>query len=114
MYEARHQVPLSRRAFRTRLAAHVLAVLALLAASLALGIAGFMAFAKLAFVDALLNASMLLSGMGPVSDFGGAAGKVFASFYALYSGLVFIVTAAMLFTPLMHRLLHKFHWSEKV
>jgi hypothetical protein len=53
--------------------------------------------------------------MGPVdTTFGGTPGKLFASFYALYSGLVFIVTAAMLFTPLMHRLLHKFHWDEKV
>ena len=57
---------------------------------------------------------MLLGGMGPVDPPHSAAGKLFAGFYALYAGLVFLVTAALLFSPLLHRLLHRFHWDEKI
>lgn len=114
MYESRHQPPLPRPAFLARLARHLALALALLAASLALGMAGYMFFEGLTGVDAFLNSAMLLGGMGPVNAPQTTAGKLFAGFYALYAGLVFIVSAALLFTPLLHRLLHRFHWSEKV
>jgi hypothetical protein len=92
---------------------HLVSAVVLVAASLGLGIAGYTAFEHLPFLDALLNSAMLLGGMGPVNAPITPAGKVFASLYALYAGLVFIVTAALLFTPLVHRLLHRFHWEEK-
>ncbi len=85
--------------------------LALLMLSLLAGMAGYVYFEQLHWLDAFLNAAMLLGGMGPVHLPLTAGGKLFAGFYALYAGLVFIVTAALLFTPLMHRLLHKFHWD---
>jgi len=73
-----------------------------------------MFFEKLAWRDAFLNAAMLLGGMGPVNPPQTDGGKLFAGIYALYAGLVFIITAALLFTPILHRLLHKFHWDDKL
>lgn len=113
MYETRQQAPLSRRSFARRLARHFVLAFGLLLASLAAGMAGYMAFEKLSWVDAFLNAAMLLGGMGPVNPPATEAGKLFAGVYALYAGLVFIVTAALLFTPILHRVMHHFHWSEK-
>jgi hypothetical protein len=67
----------------------------------------------LAWRDAFLNAAMLLGGMGPVNAPITPAGKVFAGLYALYAGLIFLVTAGLLLAPLVHRILHRFHWEEK-
>ena len=114
MYESMHQAPLSREKFAQRLLGHVLAALGLIAGSLAFGMLGYVAFEHLSWIDAFLNSSMLLGGMGPVNMPLTAAGKLFAGLYALYAGLAFIVTAALLFTPTLHRLLHRFHWDEKV
>ncbi|HEY6093589.1 MAG TPA: hypothetical protein VIU93_01420 [Gallionellaceae bacterium] len=114
MYESKQQTPLTSAKFAQRLLRHILAALALLAGSLAFGMAGYVAFEHLSWIDAFLNASMLLGGMGPVNPPQTEAGKLFAGLYALYAGLVFIVTAALLFTPILHRLLHRFHWSEKI
>lgn len=114
MYESRHQAPLTGSAFLGRMVRHAAAALALLAVSLGIGISGYMLFENLSGVDAFLNSAMLLGGMGPVDPPRTSAGKLFAGFYALYAGLIFIVTAAVLFTPVLHRLLHHFHWSEKV
>jgi hypothetical protein len=96
-----------------RLLRHSAAALGLLAGSLLIGMIGYVAFEDLSWVDAFLNASMLLGGMGPVDPPQTVAGKLFAGLYALYSGLVFIVTAAVLFAPILHRVLHRFHWDEK-
>ena len=63
-------------------------------------------------MDAFLNSAMLLGGMGPVNAPQSDAGKFFAGLYSMYAGLVFIVTAALLFTPIMHRVLHRFHWDD--
>ena len=65
----------------------------------------------LSWTDAFLNASMLLGGMGPVNIPVSTPDKLFAGFYALYSGMVFIVTAAIIFTPVLHRVLHRFYWD---
>ena len=86
----------------------------LVAASLLIGMLGYHGFEGLAWIDAFLNASMILSGMGPVNPVVTVGGKIFAGCYALFAGLVFIVTAALLFTPLLHRLMHHFHWSERL
>ena len=114
MYESKHQAPLSRAKFAQRLLGHLLAALGLLAGSLAFGMHGYVVFEHLPWIDAFLNSSMLLGGMGPVNMPQTAAGKLFAGLYALYAGLAFIVTAVLLLTPILHRLLHMFHWNEKV
>lgn len=83
-----------------------------LAGSLLLGMAGYAYFEGLAWRDAFLNAAMLLGGMGPVEDPHTPGGKVFAGLYALYAGLAFLITAGVLFAPVVHRLMHKFHWGQ--
>jgi hypothetical protein len=112
MYEPRHKPPLTRARFARRLLGHSAVVIGLVVASLALGMWGYIAFEQLSCIDAFLNAAMLMGGMGPVHLPQTEAGKLFAGFYALYAGLVFIVTAALLVSPVLHRLLHRFHWNE--
>ena len=90
---------------------HLLAALGLLFFIVIVGISGYILFEHLSLMDAFLNASMLLGGMGPVNMPVTTAGKLFAGFYALYAGLVFIVSAALIFTPVLHRVLHRFHWD---
>jgi hypothetical protein len=80
--------------------------------SLTMGMCGYHFYERLSWLDALLNASMILSGMGPVNDMQTNAGKLFASFYALFSGVVFITSLAVLIAPILHRFLHKFHLEE--
>jgi hypothetical protein len=92
---------------------HALIAIGLVALSIALGMAGYSVFEHLTPLDSFLNTTMLLGGMGPVNPPVTSAGKLFAGFFALYAGLVFIVTAALLFTPLLHRLMHRFHWDDK-
>jgi hypothetical protein len=113
MYESKTQQPLARKIFARRLVLHTLIALGLIAASIAMGVAGYMCFEHLSPLDAFLNAAMLLGGMGPVNAPVTDAGKLFAGLFALYAGLVFIVTAALLFTPLLHRLMHRFHWDDR-
>ncbi|AXK72467.1 hypothetical protein DWG18_09415 [Lysobacter sp. TY2-98] len=113
MYESRRTPLLSRAQFLERVARHVLAAVALLALSLGIGMAGFMRFQpNTSAVDAFLNSSMLLGGMGPVGTLSEEHAKLFAGFYALYAGLVFIVAAGLIVAPIAHRLLHRFHWEE--
>ncbi|MDE2616349.1 MAG: hypothetical protein KGL73_04905 [Burkholderiales bacterium] len=111
MYESRKQAPLPHASFVRRILWHLFLALALLLLSLLAGMAGYVYFERLSGLDAFLNAAMLLGGMGPVHLPITTGGKLFAGCYALYAGLVFIVTAALLFTPILHRLLHKFHWE---
>ena len=113
MYEQKSEPPLLRKFFARRMCQHALIAIGLVAFSLTIGIAGYMSFEHLSPIDAFLNASMLLGGMGPVNAPVSAGGKLFAGLFALYAGLVFIVTAALLFTPLLHRLMHHFHWDDK-
>jgi len=83
--------------------------LAIVAASLGIGVVGYHLTEGLGWLDSLLNASMILGGMGPVDVLHHNAGKWFASFYALFSGVAFLVTCGVLFAPVIHRFLHKFH-----
>ena len=85
---------------------------ALLTGSLGLGMLGYHHFEGLPWVDAFLNASMLLGGMGPVDMPRTESGKLFAGFYALYSGVLFLVLAAILLAPVFHRVLHRFHLED--
>jgi len=91
---------------------HAAAALALLLLSLMLGMAGYVYFEHLSWRDAFLNSAMLMGGMGPVDAPRTDGGKLFAGLYALYAGLVFLVAAGLVFAPVMHRLLHKFHWAQ--
>lgn len=112
MFERYNQPLLPRRLFLRRLAYHVAAALALLMGSLALGVLGYRTLEGMGWIDAILNASMILGGMGPVDTLHTAAGKLFASAYALFSGVMFLAVAGVVLTPLFHRLLHHFHIDE--
>jgi hypothetical protein len=111
MYEHHRDPMLSLAAFWGRLLRHAGIAMGIIAGSLMIGLVGFRFLADIAWIDALLNASMLLGGMGPVGELQNwsASGKIFASVYALYSGLVFLVVATVLFAPVFHRILHHFH-----
>ena len=113
MYEPKTARLLSRRQFVGRMARHVGLVGALVVASLGVGMVGYVGFARMNAVDAFLNSAILLGGMGPVGDLPTDASKIFAGLYALYAGLVFIASATILFAPVVHRVLHKLHVSEK-
>jgi hypothetical protein len=109
MYERRHDPLLSRAAFVRRLSTHATIALIIIAGSLAIGLLGYHLLENLHWIDALLNAAMILGGMGPVNELHTVSGKIFASLYALYSGLIVLVVAGILFAPVLHRLLHNFH-----
>jgi hypothetical protein len=98
-----------RRIFALRMVSHTLLALAFVAGSLLIGVWGYHHFEHQSYIDSLLNASMLLGGMGPVGELHTDAGKLFASAYALFSGMGFLIVAAVLFAPVIHRFLHKFH-----
>ncbi len=113
MYEPHRRPLLTRAQFARRLGAHFAIATGLVLASLGIGMAGYMYFEHLGWRDAFLNSAMLLGGMGPVDAPKTAAGKLFAGLYALYAGLVFLIAAGVLFAPIVHRLLHKFHLNER-
>ena len=101
--------PEARRDFWRHLARQGSWAALLVTFSLMGGTLGFHVFSRQLWVDAFLNASMLLGGMGPVGNLGPSAGKLFAAGYALYAGLMFLVVAGLLVTPVFHRVLHRFH-----
>lgn len=111
-YERRHERPIGWSHFLHRLGRHSLVALILVLGSIAIGMWGYSYFEGLAWRDAFLDTAMLLGGMGPVHDPVTNGGKLFAGFFALYAGLVFIVTAGLLLAPVVHRVLHIFH-SER-
>jgi hypothetical protein len=106
MYERYDQPVLSRRAFAARVLRHAALAAVLLLASLGIGVIGYMALGHLGFVDAFLNAAMILGGMGPVDVLPSDAAKVFAGVYAIYSGVFFLVIAGLILAPFLHRVLH--------
>lgn len=111
VYEHRSQEPLSRRRFLRRMVRHGVVAAAVVAGSLAIGAWGYHRFGELPWVDAFMNAAMLLGGMGQVGEVSPVSGKLFAGLYALYAGVVFLLLAATLLTPIFHRVLHRFHWD---
>jgi hypothetical protein len=88
-------------------------VIVFVIASLAVGMAGYHFTESMSWIDAFANASMILSGMGPLDPPKTTGGKLFAGFYALYSGLAVLIVAAVLLTPVFHRMLHRFHLDEE-
>src|SRR5437868_806913 len=109
MFERRHDPLLSRFEFYRRLGRNALVALVMIGGSLMLGMWGYHAVVGLPWVDALLNASMILTGMGPVDPMRTDASKLFASAYALFSGVVFLSAMGVFWAPMIHRFLHHFH-----
>jgi TRAP-type C4-dicarboxylate transport system permease small subunit len=111
-YEKRHQPLASRDVFYNRLSLNALWALATVTVSLAIGSAGYAFFEGMTLLDAFTNAAMILSGMGPFGPLHTAGGKLFASFYAIASGLLLFAIAGLLLAPIYHRILHRFHVDE--
>ena len=109
MFEKRSEPLLPRRLFLLRLLKHGILAFGIMLISLGMGVVGYRVSEGFSWLDALLNASMILGGMGPVNELQTVAGKLFASFYALFSGLVFLVIVGILVAPIAHRLLHHLH-----
>jgi len=109
MFEHRKQPLLTPREFLLRELIYLLVAALIILGSLLLGVFGYHFLEGLPWVDSLVNASMLLGGMGPVDVLHTVAGKLFASFYALYSGIIFLVVVGVIFAPFYHRFLHRFH-----
>jgi hypothetical protein len=108
-YESRSDPLLSRSAFVGRLVASCVAAAMLISASLFAGMCGYKYLENMTWVDAFVNAAMILSGMGPVEMLHTSAGKIFAGCYALYSGLALILATGLIFAPVVHRVMHRFH-----
>src|SRR5471032_2429606 len=108
-FERRGQPVASRRKFLVRMLIAIGLWMVLTVIGLAIGIAGYAAFEGMSFVDAYVNAAMILSGMGPVGELKTTAGKVFAGTYAIFSGLVIVIATGFLLVPIFHRVLHRFH-----
>ena len=113
MFESKHRRLASNRTFVRRLLFCFGSALLLITGALAIGVLGYHHLAGLDWVDSLLNASMILGGMGPVDGLHTDESKIFASFYALFSGIVFIGVMGIVLAPFAHRALHLFHLDEK-
>lgn len=112
MFEHRHQPLISRQAFIRRMVSFTGAALLLVAISWLIGILGYKILEGMPWIDSTLNAAMILGGMGPVNELHTTAGKLFASFYALFSGIIFLVSVGVLLAPIIHRFLHQFHIKD--
>lgn len=113
MIEGKHSSLPPVKVFISRIARNLLIGLTIIAFSLGLGMSGYIYFEKMGLVDAFLNAAMILSGMGPVSTLQTNEGKLFAGFYALFSGIIFLIVIAIIIAPVFHRFLHKFLVKDK-
>jgi hypothetical protein len=109
LYERRHEPLLPRRAWAARLAWHLGLAAALLAFALGAGAIGYRATEGMPWLDAVLNAAMILAGMGPVDALRTEGGKLFATAYAIFSGVFFLAVAGVVLAPVLHRVLHRFH-----
>jgi hypothetical protein len=112
-FEHRSQPLLSREKYLQRIGRYSLFSVTLIGISLFLGILGYHFLNHLSWEDSLLNASMILSGMGPVDALTTSSAKIFASFYSIFSGVVFMSTVAVFLAPIAHRFLHKLHLDEE-
>ena len=111
-YEKRGEKPLSKCEFILRLLKTFRLIGLFVGVSLLIGIVGYRYFEGMSWINSFLNACMILGGMGPVGGIDHAAGKIFAGIYAMYSGLAFLLMAGLLFAPIAHRILHRFHYDQ--
>ncbi|PYS22646.1 MAG: hypothetical protein DMF72_12685 [Acidobacteria bacterium] len=112
-FERRHEKLAPISVYVQRIAGSLALAVALMAIALSIGIVGYHFIAGFNFVDSLLEASMILGGMGPVRELPNDTAKIFASIYALFSGVIFIALMGIILAPTAHRVLHKFHIDEK-
>jgi len=108
-FERRGQPVASRRKFVVRMSIAIAMWMVLTLGGLAIGIAGYAGFEGMSFIDAYVNAAMILSGMGPLGELKTTAGKVFAGSYAIFSGLIIVIATGIVLAPIFHRVLHRFH-----
>jgi hypothetical protein len=113
VFENKSESLAPRSVFVTRIIYSILTSLLVIVLSLGLGTWGYHVLGNLEWIDALLDAAMILTGMGPVHPLSTSAGKLFAVFYCLYSGVVFLSLMAIILAPIYHRFLHKFHIDEE-
>lgn len=114
MYEPHHAPPIPVGRFALRMVVHTCMALIVIVISLFVGMIGYQHYEHMSRLDAFLNSAMLLGGMGPIKTEGlSEAGKLFAGFYALYAGLVFIAVMSIMLAPVVHRVLHRFHWADE-
>lgn len=112
MFEHKTERLLPFPLFVRRIAFSLLMAVGLIVVSLGIGIAGYHFLEGLSWIDSLLNAAMILTGMGQVSPIQTTSAKLFATFYALFSGVLFLVAVSFLLAPIFHRLLHQFHLDD--
>lgn len=110
-FEHRRERPISSQRFLRRLARNGGAAAIIVGFSLIVGTTGYHWLGNQAWIDAFLNACMILGGMGQVGDITPTAGKLFSSIFALYAGMIFLIIAAVMLTPIFHRIIHRFHWE---
>ena len=113
MYEHHREQLIPRRVFLGRLTKHALGAIALVFGTLGVGMAGYHWLEGLSWIDAYVNAAMILGGMGPVAELHTAAGKLFAGSYALFAGIVFLVGVGVVLAPILHRAMHRFHLGDE-
>lgn len=109
MFETKYQALAPKKVFYNRMLGMALIAIGVTAVCLLIGIFGYHYIGHLAWIDALHNASMILSGMGPVAEVTNVSGKLFSSAYALFSGVAFITNIGIFLSPVIHRFLHKIH-----
>jgi hypothetical protein len=108
-FERPGQPVVSRRKFAARMLIAIAMWTILTVVGLAIGIAGYAGFENMSFVDAFVNAAMILSGMGPLGELKTTGGKIFAGCYAILSGLIIVIATGVVLAPIFHRVLHCFH-----
>jgi hypothetical protein len=112
-FEHRKEPLLPRSKFLWRLFRHAMVSLTFIVVSLFIGIIGYRHYEGMSWIDAYVNAAMILGGMGPIGELHTVGGKLFAGFYALYSGLIAIIAVGILAAPIVHRFLHHFHMETE-
>jgi len=111
-FERKHQPLLPRARFLSRLGRNTVVAFVVIVVALAVGMWGYIGFEGMGFVDGFLNAAMILSGMGPVVPLQTVGGKIFAGFYAIFSGLLIFAVAGLILAPVYHRVIHHFHLEQ--
>lgn len=113
MFEKRHESLAPRHIFLKRMMRSILLAITAVVIALLIGMCGYHYFENMSWVDAYVNAAMILSGMGPMGTLATSSGKIFAGSYALFSGLMFIVIIGLILAPVVHRFFHHFHLEEE-